>query len=303
MHTLRQGGSGSILADKRYGLAQAFLEDGDVEAAADLFAQAAEEAPTWAAAHLGHGLALEMAGRLSEAIDALRLAADHDHDGLLGAALHLARLGAISRDCMPAAYVTALFDEYAPRFDHHLVDGLAYRGPAVIMDAIDRAAPPHRFGPTLDLGCGTGLMARALAGRAGPIDGIDLSPGMLAEAAATGLYRSLHPGDGATTTRMLAAGSYDLAVAADVLVYLGDLAPLFAAVARILRPGGVFAATVQAGSEDFSIGPDLRFRHGADYVRATLASAGFEPPALEPCVTRREGGADVPGLVFVAHRP
>ena len=61
-------------------------------------------------------------------------------------------------------------------------DGLGYRGPAVILAALDEVAPGRAFGATLDLGCGTGLMAQALVGRAGPIDGIDLSPGMIAQA-------------------------------------------------------------------------------------------------------------------------
>lgn len=301
-------GSGNILADKRYRLAEALLREGDAEAAADLFAQATEQAPDWAPAYLAQALALEQAGRRNDALQAFRAAAARDHDGRLGASLHVGRLASTACDTMPAAYVRALFDDYAPRFDRHLVEALGYRGPSVIIGALDAVAPDRRYGATLDLGCGTGLMARALTGRAGPIDGIDLSPGMLAEAEATGLYRALQAGDCTAVTRALPAAAYELAVAADMLVYLGDLAPLFTAVARVLVPGGLFAATVQvaatvqAGPDGFELGPDLRFRHGPDYLGRTLAQAGFGPTKLSPCVTRQDRGADVPGLVFAARR-
>ena len=39
--------------------------------------------------------------------------------------------------------------------------------------------------------------------------------------------------------------AYDLIVSADVLVYFGDLAPVFVAVARALRPNGIFAFSVE----------------------------------------------------------
>ncbi|MDX7951508.1 methyltransferase domain-containing protein [Lichenihabitans sp. Uapishka_5] len=295
--------SGNLLADKRYAYAVALATEGDHAAAADLFAQAVEQAPTWAAAHLAQGLALERCGDRAGAAAAFEAAVTHDPAGLLGAALHLARLQGAAPPGMPAAYVETLFDQYAPRFDAHLVGGLGYRGPAVIAEALAGRLPDDGCTAALDLGCGTGLMARALGVRGLEIDGIDLSAAMLAQAATTGLYRNLWQGDCTAIAATLDAGAYRLAIAADVLVYIGDLLPLFTGVARVLQPGGLLAATVQADTgKAYSLGTDLRFRHEAGYLRGSLDATGFGLLSLEACVTRQENCIDVPGLVFVARR-
>ena len=58
-----------------------------------------------------------------------------DAEDRLGAGLHLVRLGALAAGDMPAAYVRTLFDQYAPRFDAALTEGLGYRGPAILREA------------------------------------------------------------------------------------------------------------------------------------------------------------------------
>ena len=107
-----------------------------------------------------------------------------------------------------------------------------------------------------------------------------------------------------------APGGWDLLVAADVLVYIGDLAPVFAAAARALPPEGRFAATVErlpgeaasltGGS--FVLGATRRYAHAEHYVRATAEAAGFLIRLMEPCSPRREKGIPVPGLLFVVER-
>ena len=46
------------------------------------------------------------------------------------------RLGAERLSAMPQAYVRALFDQYAPKFETALVDDLGYRGPALLFKAV-----------------------------------------------------------------------------------------------------------------------------------------------------------------------
>ena len=59
--------------------------------------------------------------------------------------LRLMRLGAEPVSAMPPAYVRALFDQYAPKFETALVDDLGYRGPALLFKAVlsVRAAHPQ----------------------------------------------------------------------------------------------------------------------------------------------------------------
>ena len=283
-------------------LGAGYAQDGDHAAAADLLAQVVERVPDWPPGWAALGEARERSGDPAGARDAWARAAARDPGGALGAESHVARLDGRTPRNLPASYLRALFDDYAPRFDRHLVEALAYRGPAVLVAALERTAPGRSFAHTLDLGCGTGLMGLALRGRADRIDGVDLSPAMAERARATGAYAEVGAGSLDDALAATAAGSLDLVVAADVMVYLGDLAVAFAGAARALRPGGILAFTVQslAEGDGFALGPDMRFSHAPRYVDGALRGAGLGPLLIEPASTRRERDAAVSGLVAVA---
>jgi predicted TPR repeat methyltransferase len=152
----------------------------------------------------------------------------------------------------------------------------------------------------MDAGCGTGLAAPVLKPFAARLDGVDLSPAMVERAAERQLYDELVVGE-LVGTLAARAGHYDLVVAADVLVYLGDLEPVMRAARAALKPGGAFAFTVEKadGIESYVLGPKQRYAHAAEYVDGTAALAGFTVALMEDAVTRRDAGHDVPGLVVV----
>jgi len=296
--------SGDLIADRRYRFGRDLAARGDFSAAADLFAQAAEAAPAFAPAWLALGEARVKLGDRSGAAAAFRRALDVDPQDRCGAALHLARLGgADAAHAMSPAYVRALFDQYAPRFDGALAS-LAYRGPVRLREAVEKIRPNVAFDRMLDLGCGTGLAGAAFRPLARHLTGVDFSPAMVAQARAKQIYDRLETGD---LLQFLAAENgraYELVIAADVFVYLFDLAPVAAAVAQVLRPRGLFAATVEThGGAGVELGDKLRFRHGADHVLGALAAARLRLVELSPTATRTEAGEDVPGLCAVAMQP
>jgi predicted TPR repeat methyltransferase len=90
--------------------------------------------------------------------------------------------------------------------------------------------------------------------------------------------------------------SYDLILAADTLVYLGDLAPSFRGARARLAPEGYFLFTVEAADEGFSLGPKRRWRHSQNYLRAAAAAAGFTVAGLVAAVPRQEAGLPVAGF-------
>jgi SAM-dependent methyltransferase len=91
----------------------------------------------------------------------------------------------------------------------------------------------------LDLACGTGRIGAWLRTRcAAPIDGVDLTPEMLAVAAGKGVYRALRLGDVSSTG--LPPATYDLCVQSLADEHLADLGPLYREVARVANPGGTF---------------------------------------------------------------
>ena len=100
---------------------------------------------------------------------------------------------------MPAGYVRALFDQYAKHYDLSLLEGLDYRGPQLLFDAVMAACGvlgrEPRFDRALDLGCGTGLASALFAPRVDSLVGVDLSPVMIEQARRTGRYNHLHVSD------------------------------------------------------------------------------------------------------------
>lgn len=289
--------SGDLLADRRYAYAMAAAKEGDHEAAADLLAQALEMAPLWPPALLALGDAKLALGDKPAAIAAWQAALAGQPEDTLGARPRLARcgIGAVEA-AVGDAYIRALFDDYAPRFDQHLRGTLGYSGPETLMAALAAAAPGRTFERVLDLGCGTGLMGEAIRPSAQWLGGCDLSPAMVARAATKGVYDDLQT---IGLIDYLAGQHADLILAADVLVYLGDLAPFFAAAAAALVPGGLLAFTVQKGADGLTLGEDLRYAHAEGLLRRWADEAGLVPLSISDCATRCDRGVPVPGLVLV----
>jgi predicted TPR repeat methyltransferase len=297
--------SGDILADRRYEHALGYAERGDDVAAADLLAQAVELAPGFASAWFRLGEVRARLGEREAAIAAFRqaLAADPaDHNG---AALHLARLGAVDRaTAMSPDYLRALFDQYAPRFDDAL-GNLAYSAPSLLRESVEAVcggAMP-RFGTMLDLGCGTGLAGAAFRPHVDWLVGVDLAPKMIDAARARGGYDKLAVADIAEFLREQEGDAFHLVVAADVFVYMPDLTAVCAAIARVLAQSGLFAFTVETHAGDGVIlGEKLRYAHGRPYVRAAIEGARLLARHMRSVSTRTENNVPVPGLLVVAQK-
>jgi predicted TPR repeat methyltransferase len=294
--------SGDLIADRRYKWAL------DQAGAADVLVQAVGLAPGFATAWFALGAIRDRLGDRSGAVAAFERARDADPQDYHGARLQLARLGA--GDAMPAmseTYVRRLFDQYAARYDTALTERLAYRGPALLREAVERAmqAAQRRvhFASVLDLGCGTGLGGAAFRAAADRLIGVDLSPAMVAKAAAKNLYDRLVTAD---LTSFLAneaasAAKYALVLAADVFVYVSDLAPIMAGVAQVLSPEGLLAFTVETHSGDgVKLLPTLRYAHGEPHIRRVLAEAGLSLVSITKAAVRSEKAMPVDSLIVVA---
>ncbi|MEL6265215.1 MAG: methyltransferase [Pseudomonadota bacterium] len=254
------------------------------------------------------GLAAEKAGDAEGAAWHFRhcLALDPDDRG--GAAVRLAALGlGPVPERAPPAYVATLFDQHAESFEMTLVHSLGYAIPEAIAEAL-AVAGLGPFARGVDLGCGTGLVGEALEGRVAAMDGVDLAEEMLALADEKEVYDALYAGDAVAFLENAVPGCYDLAVAADVLPYLGALEPFLAAAAQALAPGGVLALSTETLGEaafagrPYAVGPAQRFAHAPGALRAGLAAAGFSVLRFEPATIRWETGVPVPGHLVLARR-
>jgi predicted TPR repeat methyltransferase len=297
--------SGDLIADRRFEFARDLQLKGDLPAAADLLEQAIELAPNFTSAWFTLGEIREKLGQLDAAIAAFRRAQESDSGDLHGAAVRLMRLGAEGLGEMPKGYVQALFDQYAPRFEAALLDDLAYRAPQLLFKAViavrNAAKKPAFFKRAIDLGCGTGLGAGAFHKEVDHFIGIDLSPGMIEEARATGLYAELEVDDMVEGLRTKPDASANLLLAADAMCYVGDIAPVLVEAKRVLAPGSVFAFTLETHrGEGVVLGQGLRYAHSAEYVRGQIIAAGLAVAHLEQASPRNEDNEPVQGLVVVA---
>lgn len=209
-------------------------------------------------------------------------------------------------ETQPAEVVKGVFDDYAPSFDMHLVRGLQYRVPERIAAILNEHYPERRFN-LLDLGCGTGLVGLYLGRIEGHIIGVDLSQKMIEQAARHGLYSRFHHVNVLDALRETPADHYEAITCADVLVYVGDLAPVVPNALRILKPGGVFIFSCEAAGEDEAdlvLRPSQRYAHKASAVERQCREAGFEHITIEHLPTlRMEGGEPLPGFLVTARKP
>ena len=203
----------------------------------------------------------------------------------------------------PTDYIVESFDAFAEQFDAKLVGVLGYDVPEQLCAIVRSAAAPGRRYDALDAGCGTGLCGPLLRPLSRDLVGVDLSAKMLEQAARRGDYDTLVREE---LTAFLARnpGRFDLIVAADVLIYFGDLAPLFAVAATAIRAGGLLAvSTEQLGARSdpgrgYRVLPSGRFAHAPEYVRAA-ADPGFGQELVTSTTLRLNADERVPGNLFL----
>ncbi|MDD5249722.1 MAG: tetratricopeptide repeat protein [Rhodocyclaceae bacterium] len=284
---------------------------GQLDAAVMHYRRALEIKPDFAWAYANLGYALMHQGKSSEALacfrQQLRLAPRN------GTARHLiAALTGENTDRAPIEYVETLFDNFADTFDGQLRQVLEYDVPEQLARLVRRRAPSsvQKF-DVLDLGCGTGLVGMAFAPMARTLVGVDISFRMLAKARARDLYERLERSDLLEMMRAEKDSSFDMIVAADLLIYFGKIDPVVHEIKRLLRPGGFFAFSVEAldASSSQESGHDVereyrlestgRYSHSADYLTRLAAAHGFLAQEMAETRLRVERGTPVRGYLVL----
>ena len=256
-----------------------------------------------------------------------------------------------SSSFVPHEYIRKLFDGYSKKFDDHLVNSLGYATPEKLMKLVllqqqqqSKSLPP-RWQRCADLGCGTGLLGVHARPFVEYLAGSDLSGGMIAEAkhrmnASTGkpLYDDLATDEIEKWLNQCELG-FDLILAADVFVYIGQLDGVFASaksafermkmkmmmmsneqevsdsVSSLSTPLFAFstesyenhfafsssssATTTSLSSEPFALTSTGRCVHSRKYIRDLASLHGFTELAVEQTVIRKNAGKDVVGDLYV----
>jgi predicted TPR repeat methyltransferase len=296
--------------DALHNLADAFTRASDDRSAAHSRCAAYVLRPTPDKPRHMLGLAYRVLGRLDDAAKVYEAwLIDSPGDPIASHLLMACREGATSGRASDA-YLARYFDEFSESFEQKL-SKLAYSVPERLGDALGQLGlAPHSL-RILDAGCGTGLCGPQLAPYASRLTGVDLSAKSLAVAAAKGLYAELHQRELVDHMASSPGAAFDLVVAADTLIYFGDLEKFMHAASRVLAPSGLLIASFQeiephasaeAAQAGFAIEPSGRFSHSRAYLLERHEAAGFSPPAIRKIDIRLELGLPVEGVLTVARK-
>jgi SAM-dependent methyltransferase len=180
----------------------------------------------------------------------------------------------------PKQIVADGYDQIAERYSAWT--GTELRGPrARHLEILEKHVPAG--GSILELGCATGVpVTRALAARY-QVTGVDISPRQIEIAKSNVPTASFCVAD--MSTLDLPASSVDAVVAFYAITHVprNEHPKLLSNIARWLRPGGLFVATLGAGDDPGTIEDD--------WLGAPMFFSGFNAATSQCLVT--EAGLDV----------
>lgn len=174
--------------------------------------------------------------------------------------------------------ITEIYDQGAAAYDIGK-DEASYAQPRVVCELALRAfreSGGRACARALDLGCGTGLCAPYLWPSAGELWGVDLSRGMTQEAQKRGAYDQLFVGEVEPFLEEHES-TFDVIVAAGLLLHIRDIARLVCAAGRALRPGGALAfdfIPTEAPQQQLFVGAIL-YGHGYEALSRVARECGL----------------------------
>jgi predicted TPR repeat methyltransferase len=276
----------------------ALQNKGDLDAAIDSYKQAIKIKPDDAEAYYNMGIALKDKGELDAAIDSYKQAIKIKPD--YAKVKHLvASLTGETTKAAPREYVEELFDHYAAKFEHSLIENLQYQTPKIITEMIINRHPRKTLGSVLDLGCGTGLAGLELRRFCENLDGIDLSEAMLRQARAKDVYDKLIHGD---IAEHLAEADldFDYFISTDVFIYVGELSDVFRLIkSRNRRRAKLVFSTEHAEGKDFYLEKSGRYSHSKNYIEGLCIKYGYHLSHFEKTKLRKDKGEFLTGGLYL----
>ncbi len=281
-------------------------ELGQNERALDTLQRALEFRDGFDATYQRIGALLSAAGRHEAALALFRKWYEAEPDNPVAKHKFLALEGSETPDRPAEDYIVEVFDRFAANFEDKL-ERLRYQAPALVRDALLRnGRPDHRLGRVCDLGCGTGLCGEVLHELVDALDGVDLSPKMLAVAERRGRYARLVADDLVRFLQQVET-PYDTLVSADTLLYFGDIRPVLQAALGATAGGGLFVFTLEKleGDEDgpYRLLSSGRYAHAREHVEELLAATGWTLVEMAEDMLRVEMRQPVEGLIVTARKP
>ena len=153
----------------------------------------------------------------------------------------------------------------------------------------------------LDLGCGTGMCGTKFKPMAQELIGIDLSENMLELAQKKNIYTDLKnlPLEHAITI----FSNIDIIIAAESLVYFGELKEIFTNCYNALKLGGIFAFTLENTNHyPYILQRSARFAHSKEYIVKTARNNHFTILQANKIILRKHCNTNINGYIFVLQK-
>ncbi len=215
-------------------------------------------------------------------------------------AIHLlnSQIGVTTKTA-PIHYVQSLFDEYASRFDYHLVEILDYKVPQLLKKELLRKLGSNlTFDMGIDLGCGTGLSGQVFKPICKQLMGIDLSSKMLEIAKEKKVYDTV---ENVEINIYLERSSekYDFFIATDLLIYIGDLTTFFSNLSMASKPKANFLFSTESVQEaDYILTNQGRYAHSENYIQKLAQLNKFKIINIVNTTIR----TDIEGQLFILQK-
>lgn len=290
------------LAQAHNNMGSIFQTHGELDKASECYRKAIESDPELAESHRNYAGILVIQGDKDAALqhyqEALRVNPDYHEVAYKIAALQGDEVPLVA----PSEYVAQLFDQYAEEFDEHLTGVLQYQTPQLLRQLFNQLHDCSKPLRIMDLGCGTGLSGEAFKDCAEYLAGVDISPRMVEKAGERNIYNELTCGD-VVQALQESENNWHLILAADVLVYIGDLEEVMGAAVDYLHPDGSLLFSVERSDEKgFRLGESGRYAHSLDYINRLAEKHALAIRMVEESVIRKEYGNDVTGYLIAMQK-
>ncbi len=290
-------------------LGTAQLNLGKMKAAKSAFKKVLTLDPNCAEAHHNLAILFLRDNQKSKALEHFKRSLELNPNNDTAKHMVMALSGDQSSQSAPANYIADLFDQYADYYDAHMKEKLHYQVPGLLRNAVGRCivnAGGFHAGRILDMGCGTGLCGIYFRDLALDLIGIDLSPKMIEKADKLGAYDSLQVMEMHDYLSQPTLEAFDVIIAGDTLVYIGDLERIFALVTSHLKLKGRFTFTTESlittesqEEKPYFLKPTGRYTHSSSYIHAMAAKNNLTVELEESIIPREHEGKPIQGQLYV----
>ena len=200
---------------------------------------------------------------------------------------------------IPIKYLEHHFDDYSETFEKHLLGTLHYKVPLVFSKIIkSKYEKNYPIKNILDLGCGTGLCGIQITNKFNKFVGVDISKQMLNKANQKSIYTQLICSDIINFLKFTKK-KYEIIMAADVLIYLGDLTELFKFVHNTMLNNARFIFSIEETKKgEYEINQSGRFSHSLYYIINISQQNNFIIETSQDIKIRKENNKWVNGKIF-----